>query len=127
MAEKKPKKAPKKVKGNEYKNKFRTTKLWKEFRLKMRKERKVDGLTGNKLTARFNLHHCNPDDYENLTPEMFECLNKESHDIVEAFARKKNWRDCVDNLTRILEKMEQYGAVGHRPGVKSRAPEERLE
>jgi hypothetical protein len=53
-----------------------------------------------------NLHHLRPDQYDNLEPEAFVCLNAQSHEIVEWFARKKDWRDCLERLAAILEKME---------------------
>lgn len=94
------------------KAKFRTTTTWKDFRQKMRKERKVDAITGKPLSKSYNLHHCDMSDknYTNLEEENFECLNSTSHDIIHFLFRYSNWREILQNIARILEKMEKLNS-----------------
>lgn len=93
--------------------KFRRTKRWCEFRKLMKKNRKIDPITGSSLTKTFNLHHCSfkEDQYDNLDPENFECLNNMSHDVVHFCfgvpGRLKPWRLVVMRLITILRKMER--------------------
>lgn len=95
------------------KSKFRTRKVWKEFRKEMKKLKKNDPITGSKLTKLFHLHHCdfNENHYTNLVPENFECLNNMSHDVVHYFfgvpGKIKPWRLLVLRLITILKKMER--------------------
>lgn len=97
----------------EEKGKFRQRKAWNEFRKQMRKECKVDPITGQPLAKNYNLHHCDfgEDAYDKLVPENFECLNNMSHDVVHFFfgcpGRLKNWRKLVLRLILILKKMEK--------------------
>ena len=94
------------------KSKFRNRKAWKDFRKKMRKERKTDPITGSPLTKLYNLHHCdfNEEHYDNLDPNNFECLNSMSHDVVHFFfgvpGKLKNWRILILRTVKILKKME---------------------
>ena len=61
---------------------FRKTSVWKEFRNKLFKERKVDALTGRKLTKTWNCHHerFDPTLYTDLNEEFFLTLNTQIHD-----------------------------------------------
>lgn len=61
---------------------FRTTSVWKNFRNKLFKERKVDALTGRKLTKTWNCHHerFDPVLYTDLNEEFFLTLNNQMHD-----------------------------------------------
>ena len=61
---------------------FRKTSVWKEFRNKLFKERKVDALTGRKLTKTWNCHHerFDPTLYTDLNEEFFLTLNTQMHD-----------------------------------------------
>ena len=68
------------------KNRFRTHKVWKDFRLKMRKERQYCEFCGRKLKKNFNLHHMYEDDYTNLDPMRFAALCSFCHDLIETVA-----------------------------------------
>ena len=92
------------------KNKFRRSKKWTDFRKKLRKERKVDALTGKALTPRANLHHMDLDEdhYTNLTNEdNFLFLNTQSHEIIHFFyghgKNRKDWRALIAKLVELLE------------------------
>lgn len=92
------------------KSKFRRSSKWLKFRSYLKKTRKVDELTNKPLYKGWTLHHCDldPKHYEDISDEnKFCCLNKNSHDIIHAFARHKDWRDMIDRLYKILEKMEK--------------------
>lgn len=63
---------------------FRKTSVWKEFRNRLKAERKVDALTGRKLTKTWNCHHerFDPALYLDLDEQYFLCLNNQMHDVV---------------------------------------------
>lgn len=95
------------------KEEFRRTKQWKDFRKKLKHEQKIDPITGQRLVKRFNLHHCDekPEHYENLIDENFVCLNPQTHEIVHWLwgdaNRRKNWKDLLDKLTKLLQRMDE--------------------
>lgn len=96
------------------KTKFRRTKKWKDFRLKVRKEQKVDPITKKPLATTFNLHHedLNPEHYTDISDQdHFIGLNSMSHDVVHFFygdsGKKKEWRPMVLELIAILKKMDK--------------------
>ena len=66
------------------KGKFRLTSVWKKFREKLKDERKVDALTGRKLTKTWNLHHVRFDSklYTDLNEKYFLTLNNQIHDLL---------------------------------------------
>ena len=93
---------------NEQKKAFRKSKAWREFSKELKAERKVDALTLAKLRKGSLSHHLdlNPDNYENLDPTNFECLNMKSHDVVHfMYMYYKKDRSVLDRLKTILEKM----------------------
>lgn len=98
--------------NQKWKNKFRSSKAWKEFRTKLRHTQKVDPITGQKLTRLANLHHCdlNESHYEDLSNEdNFVFLNQMSHKVVHFFflkSKPSEWRNRIKNIIPILEKME---------------------
>ena len=61
---------------------FRRTSVWKNFRNELKNERKIDALTGRKLTKTFNTHHMRFDSrlYTDLDKEFFLVLNTQIHD-----------------------------------------------
>ena len=99
------------------KTKFRATKKWKEFRDHMRELQKTDPVTGQKLTRLANLHHCdlNEEHYEDLSNEdNFVFLNQMTHKCVHFLFSKskpKQWRERIERLIPILEKMEKINEV----------------
>ena len=98
------------------KTKFRTSKKWRDFRDKKRKEQKVDPITGAKLTRMANLHHKDLDEehYEDISNEdNFVFLNKKTHDVVHFFFLKSKpteWRKRVLALIKILKEMENINS-----------------
>ena len=98
------------------KTKFRSSKPWKEFRDKKRKEQQFDPITGAKLTRMANLHHCdlNEEHYEDLSNEdNFVFLNQASHKVVHYFflkSKPSEWRKRIERIIPILEKMEELNS-----------------
>ena len=66
------------------KSKFRETTFWKEFRKGLKEKRKVDAITGRKLTKTWNCHHERFDSrlYTDLNDDYFLCLNNQMHDLL---------------------------------------------
>ncbi len=91
-----------------HKRDFRRSGKWTKFRKLLKKERKVDPITGSPLTARCQCHHCcmADDQYENLNPDWFEMLNPKSHDLIHFLFATRDWRRALQEVKRILEKME---------------------
>lgn len=91
------------------KSKFRQSAKWKDFRKRMKQKNKVDFLTEKPLYAGWNLHHCDLDSkhYEMIdNEENFACLNRTSHEVVHWLYRYKDWREVLERLKTIMEKME---------------------
>lgn len=102
-----------KMNNQKSKRKFRSSKKWKEFRQKLKEERKVCEVTGNKLTKMFQVHHedLREEFYEELDEDKFSVLSWNMHKCVHyLFVRSKprEWRRRVLNLIRILKRMEKY-------------------
>jgi hypothetical protein len=92
--------------SSEKKGEFRWTEKWRKFRAERIAEQKIDPVTKSKLVKSANLHHMDPLHYDDLDPRKFVVLNPETHKIVEALWRKKDWRGALESLKKILETME---------------------
>lgn len=106
---------------NAEKVKFRTTRVWKEFRdgmfvkevktLKNGKQKivpKVDELTLKPLTKHYNLHHLRCDSlyYADLDPNYFACLNQESHKVLHyVYTRYLQDKEYFDRLKALVVRM----------------------
>lgn len=91
-----------------YKQKFRQSKAWKDFRKKMMNIQKVDQITLKKLLKGFHLHHLDmsAENYKDLNPNNFACLNKSLHEVVHTLYRYyRKDRDVLKRLKKILDKM----------------------
>lgn len=87
-------------------SKFRQTKKWKLFRLRMLKDRNFTcELCGTKRPKGkgFNVHHLCPSQYTLLTPHLFKVLCPSCHDLVERFAIKKDWGVYADMWHKLLD------------------------
>ena len=91
------------------KAKFRQSSKWYNFRKLMRKNNKVDYVTGYPLRKGWQLHHLDMslEHYKLLDPINFTCLNRKTHDIVHFLFRYKNWRECLKHLEIVLSRMEE--------------------
>lgn len=109
-----------KTRTQKEKAKFRNTKEWKDFRQRLKKERKVDFVTGNPLYAGFQLHHAdlNPDHYRNLIPDNYYTLSRTSHEVVHWLHRYPNWEDLLTRLAIILRKMDELNPPPPDPQQK---------
>lgn len=90
--------------------KVRASKEWKEFRNLMKNSQRFDAITGKPLYAGWNLHHlCLKDEeYANLEPDNFVCLNRKSHEMIHFLYGKngKGWRQKLASIACLLEMME---------------------
>lgn len=101
------------------KAKFRSSKVWKDFRKEMMvKQKSLDPVTGSKLISGCNLHHrlldLNMDEYKDLSnPENFVIVNKQTHEVIHYLLRyiKRDGWAFVERLEAELKleaKMNGY-------------------
>lgn len=92
------------------KRNFRATSKWKNWRKYLKTKRKVDEITGKPLYKGFQCHHLDMriDNYTDLREDKFVVLNKTTHDVVHFLFRYSNWREILEKLYNILERMEKY-------------------
>lgn len=90
------------------KSKFRSTTVWKSFRNKLKKERKVDFITQKPLRKGFQVHHCdlNEEHYKNLNPDNFITLNKTFHSVIHEIYRY-DWKEVLKRLEIVFLKMDE--------------------
>ena len=85
---------------------FRRTLYWNGFRKDLNEKRKVDALTGRKLTKTWNCHHMrfNSKFYTDLDEEYFLCLNNQMHDFLHIAVSEtiKNPK-FLDKLKELVE------------------------
>jgi len=88
-------------------NKFRTLKVWKDFRKKLLEERgSYCELCGTKYAGKkikqLQVHHKDPDNYTDLNPEKFALLDSSCHDLIERLATKLvgSKSDNIPNLEK---------------------------
>lgn len=97
------------MKDKEIKAKFRTTKAWKNFRLRVfDKQNGLDYITGKKLYKGYNVHHCDmtAENYDKLIEENFFALNKQSHDCCHfLFRYYQKDKTILDRVKQVLDKM----------------------
>ena len=108
------------TKERKEKAKFRQTAVWKNFRNMLKKQRKVDFLTGKPLRAGFQVHHCdlNPEHYKNLDPDAFYTLSRYSHQYIHWLFRYQDWRDILARTAIVLRKMEEMNPLPPDPQQK---------
>ena len=97
------------------KTRFRNSSKWKKFRLRLKKERKVDALTQKPLYSGFTLHHMDfdPNHYEDITDEShFLCLNQQSHEFLHWFMRYAlSDPDIMKRLEEIIEEHKRINKM----------------
>lgn len=101
------------------KAKFRQTAAWKSFRQQLKKDRKVDFVTGKPLRAGFQVHHCdlNPEHYKNLDPDNYILFNRTFHKVVHEIYRY-NWQDVLERLAIVFRKMDELNPPPSDPQQK---------
>ena len=88
------------------KNLFRTTSFWRNFRRSLKEKRKIDFLTGRKLTKTWNLHHMrfDPRLYTDLDEEYFMCLNNQMHELLHiCISETMKNPHFLDKLREVVE------------------------
>lgn len=96
------------------KSKFRASQKWKKFRKDLKKKQQTDPITGSKLTPRAVCHHLDlrEENYEMVSEERQVMVNPLSHDLIHYVFGDCNkyydWRERLENLKKICERMEQY-------------------
>lgn len=112
-------------KNSEIKNAVRKTKEWKELRAMKMKEQKTDPITGRPIRKGANLHHrcLDVNQYDNLEPERFVLLNRNSHSLLHMIygdeRHKKDWRKIIDNLIEQCTCMDKFNGGGKMNEEKS--------
>lgn len=109
------------------KSKFRETSVWKEFRKNLKEKRKVDAITGRKLTKTWNCHHerFDPSLYTNLQERYFLCLNNQMHDLLhvcvsETIKNPKFMKKLTDMVNFHIKLNEGRDVRNFRKEVKNR-------
>lgn len=116
------------MKESRKKAKFRKSSRWNDFRRFMKKKYKVDYITGQPLSAGWQLHHCdmNSAHYSQLREENFICLNRATHIMLHQLYRL-SWREVLSNMTEVLERMEIINERNNNSkGQSVRLPDDRL-
>ena len=112
-------------KNSEIKNAVRKTKEWKGLRAMKLKEQKTDPITGRPIRKGANLHHrcLDVNQYDNLEPERFVLLNRNSHSLLHMIygdeRHKKDWRKIIDNLIEQCTCMDKFNGGGKMNEEKS--------
>ncbi len=97
------------MKEKDVKAKFRRSKEWKTFRIKIaEKQDNKDIITGKPLRKCYNCHHLDmsAENYDQLTEENFIAVNKTTHETIHALFRYyKNDKDILNRIKQVLDKM----------------------
>jgi hypothetical protein len=101
------------------KNKFRSSKKWKQFRKDLKKKQKTDPITGAKLGATAVCHHLSlkPEEYEMLSEDRQVMLNHFSHKCLHYIYGDGNkyfdWRTRIAKLVELCERMDELNKEKH--------------
>ena len=99
------------MKNSDKKSKFRQTKEWKEFRIKIaEKQDKKDIITGKPLRKCYNCHHLDmsAENYDQLIEENFVALNKQTHEALHfLFRYYQKDPTILDRLKTVLDRMNE--------------------
>lgn len=99
------------MKAKDAKAKFRQTKEWKTFRIKIaEKQDKKDIITGKPLRKCYNCHHLDmsAENYDQLTEENFIAVNKTTHETIHTLFRYyKNDKDILNRIKQVLDRMNE--------------------
>lgn len=95
------------------KSKFRQSSVWKHFRYILKKERKVDQITGKPLYKGFQVHHLDMSlqNYKDLNPDKFRTYNRTTHEVIHWLYKYPNWEEVLENISRDLKIMDN---LNHR-------------
>lgn len=88
----------------EEKKKLRQTKEWAELRKIVTKAQdNKDFITGSKLHKGYCVHHLDPYNYDNLEPNCFIAVNKQTHKLVHLLFDYLKIRTLQSNNDRLNE------------------------
>lgn len=92
------------------KTKFRRSARWTRFRKAIKKEQRIDPITGSPLTPKANLHHLDLDEqhYTDISDRSrFIMLNKTSHELVHfVYSSHDGWQHALAALADICSRMD---------------------
>ena len=110
------------TKEQKEKAKFRQTAVWKNFRNMLKKQRKVDFLTGKPLRAGFQVHHCdlNPEHYKNLDPDDFYTLSRSSHEYIHWGFRYPDWEFLLLRTAHVWLQMDKLNNKTTKTGKQKK-------
>ena len=99
------------MKAKDVKAKFRRSKKWREFRIKIaEKQDKKDIITGKPLRKCYNCHHLDmsAENYDQLTEENFIAVNKQTHEALHfLFRYYQKDTTVLDRLKTVLDRMNE--------------------
>lgn len=99
------------MKNSDIKSKFRASKEWKTFRVKIaEKQDNKDIITGKPLRKGYNVHHLDmsADNYDKLIEENFVAVNKQTHEALHfLFRYYQKDPTILDRLKTILDRMNE--------------------
>ena len=99
------------MKAKDVKAKFRRSKEWREFRIKIaEKQDKKDIITGKPLRKCYNCHHLDmsAENYDQLTEENFIAVNKQTHEALHfLFRYYQKDTTVLDRLKTVLDIMKE--------------------
>lgn len=97
------------MKAKDIKAKFRQSKEWKSFRVKIaEKQGKKDIITGKPLRKGYACHHLRmtAENYDKLDEENFIAVNKATHDALHfLFRYYQNDKDILGKFKEFLDRM----------------------
>ena len=97
------------MKAKDARAKFRQTKEWKTFRIRIaEKQNKKDIITGKPLRKGYNCHHLDmsAENCDKLIEENFIAVNKQTHETIHTLFRYyKNDKDILNRMKQVLDKM----------------------
>ena len=101
--------------NHEEKNKFRASKVWKEFRKKILIERNYTcEIGGLKMKKKLNLHHMDEANYTDLKKNKFAVLSPAEHKLIERLLRRKNLD--IDLYCRNLKRIYKKSKTDYKDG-----------
>lgn len=93
------------------KSRFRRSTEWRNFKARMRKERRVDCITLHPLRKGHALHHMDlrEENYGDLSDETrFEPLNRRTHEVVHwLYVYYSRDKGVIDRLRSVMDRMAE--------------------
>lgn len=104
------------ISGKE-KTEFRKTKVWKDFRLLLLKERGFRcECCGIQRLKGLNIHHIFPEDYDNLDPTKYAVLCSSCHEEVSRLERIKHYENYNEEWLSLFGRFVGKWIYSHQDG-----------